>query len=61
MQPQIQGAPRLPVLIALSALAVLPINMFVPSLPAIAKATVSRQGEHPMRTDASGVRKCHHE
>ena len=38
MQPQIQGAPRLPVLIALSALAVLPINMFVPSLPAIAKA-----------------------
>ena len=38
MQPQMQGAPRLPVLIALSALAVLPINMFVPSLPAIAKA-----------------------
>jgi MFS family permease len=38
MQTQVQGAPRLPVLIALSALAVLPINMFVPSLPAIAKA-----------------------
>lgn len=32
-----QEAPRLPVLIALSALAVLPINMFVPSLPGIAK------------------------
>jgi len=32
-----QQAPRLPTLIALSALAVLPINMFVPSLPSIAK------------------------
>ncbi|HSV54139.1 MAG TPA: multidrug effflux MFS transporter [Burkholderiaceae bacterium] len=32
-----QEAPRLAILIALSALAVLPINMFVPSLPNIAK------------------------
>jgi len=32
-----QEIPRLPVLIALSALAVLPINMFVPSLPSIAR------------------------
>jgi DHA1 family bicyclomycin/chloramphenicol resistance-like MFS transporter len=31
-----QVAPRLPALIALSALAVLPTNMFVPSLPSIA-------------------------
>jgi DHA1 family bicyclomycin/chloramphenicol resistance-like MFS transporter len=30
-------APRLPVLIALSAIAVLPVNMFVPSLPSIAR------------------------
>lgn len=30
-------APRLPVLIALSAIAVLPVNMFVPSLPGIAR------------------------
>lgn len=37
MHSQVQEAPRLPVLIALSALAVLPINMFVPSLPNIAK------------------------
>lgn len=33
---QSREAPRLAVLMALSALAVLPINMFVPSLPAIA-------------------------
>ncbi|QSI32537.1 MFS transporter [Variovorax sp. RKNM96] len=32
-----QATPRLPVLIALSAIAVLPVNMFVPSLPSIAK------------------------
>lgn len=37
MHPQVQEAPRLPVLIVLSALAVLPINMFVPSLPSIAR------------------------
>jgi hypothetical protein len=37
MHSQVQEAPRLPVLIVLSALAVLPINMFVPSLPNIAK------------------------
>ncbi|MDM0005174.1 multidrug effflux MFS transporter [Variovorax sp. J22G73] len=30
-------APRLPVLIALSAIAVLPVNMFVPSLPGITR------------------------
>jgi predicted MFS family arabinose efflux permease len=32
-----QETPRLPVLIALSAIAVLPVNMFVPSLPNIAR------------------------
>jgi MFS family permease len=37
MHSQVQAAPRLPILIALSALAVLPINMFVPSLPSIAR------------------------
>jgi predicted MFS family arabinose efflux permease len=37
MHSQVQEAPRLPVLIVLSALAVLPINMFVPSLPSIAR------------------------
>jgi DHA1 family bicyclomycin/chloramphenicol resistance-like MFS transporter len=37
MQPQLAGAPHLLILIALSALAILPINMFVPSLPSIAK------------------------
>ncbi len=31
------AVPRLPVLVALSALAILPINMFVPSLPHIAR------------------------
>jgi len=31
------ASPRLPVLIALSALAILPLNMFVPSLPNIAR------------------------
>ncbi|WP_432729985.1 MFS transporter [Variovorax sp. W6] len=36
MQSQ-QEAPRLPILIFLSALAVLPVNMFVPSLPDIAR------------------------
>jgi len=38
MHSQVADAPRLLVLIALSALAVLPINMFVPSLPSIARA-----------------------
>ena len=38
MPTQLAGAPHLSVLIALSALAVLPINMFVPSLPGIAQA-----------------------
>jgi DHA1 family bicyclomycin/chloramphenicol resistance-like MFS transporter len=38
MPAQLAGAPHLSVLIALSALAVLPINMFVPSLPGIAQA-----------------------
>ena len=37
MHAQIQEVPRLWILIALSALAVLPINMFVPSLPSIAR------------------------
>lgn len=37
MHSQDQEAPPLSVLIALSALAVLPINMFVPSLPSIAR------------------------
>lgn len=37
MHQQVQEAPRLAVLIVLSALAVLPINMFVPSLPSIAR------------------------
>lgn len=37
MHSQAQEAPPLSVLIALSALAVLPINMFVPSLPSIAR------------------------
>jgi MFS transporter, DHA1 family, multidrug resistance protein len=37
MHSQLAGAPHLLILIALSALAVLPINMFVPSLPNIAK------------------------
>jgi predicted MFS family arabinose efflux permease len=37
MSSQAQEAPPLSVLIALSALAVLPVNMFVPSLPSIAK------------------------
>jgi len=37
MHSQVREAPRLPILIALSALAVLPINMFVPSLPSIAR------------------------
>jgi MFS transporter, DHA1 family, multidrug resistance protein len=37
MHSQALEAPSLPVLIALSALAVLPVNMFVPSLPSIAR------------------------
>ena len=37
MSVHAQEVPRLSVLIALSALAVLPINMFVPSLPHIAR------------------------
>jgi predicted MFS family arabinose efflux permease len=37
MHSQVPETPRLPVLIVLSALAVLPINMFVPSLPSIAR------------------------
>jgi MFS family permease len=37
MPSSVHQAPRLTVLIALSALAVLPINMFVPSLPSIAR------------------------
>jgi DHA1 family bicyclomycin/chloramphenicol resistance-like MFS transporter len=37
MHSQAQEAPPLSVLIALSALAVLPVNMFVPSLPSIAR------------------------
>jgi len=37
MHSQVTESPRLFILIALSALAVLPINMFVPSLPSIAR------------------------
>jgi predicted MFS family arabinose efflux permease len=37
MHAHVAGAPHLLILIALAALAVLPINMFVPSLPGIAK------------------------
>jgi predicted MFS family arabinose efflux permease len=37
MHSKVAGAPHLSILIALAALAVLPINMFVPSLPSIAK------------------------
>lgn len=37
MRSPVAAAPHLAILIALSALAVLPINMFVPSLPGIAK------------------------